>query len=161
MAEYRRVGAGQGGNLSVAQVREELGTETEDQPTAAEAMLTILAAMDAAGTPIGVTTVTAPYSGGVAVGGYWADGPTRTLTVAAVGEGHDHYPRQRLPLAQAGAHLDPADLDRAALAAVLHAIEDIEPQALVEALAPAHWTAEALIRLPGGELITLTIEEHH
>lgn len=161
MAEHRRVGTERDGYLTEAEVREQLGTELEDQPTAAAALLATLAAMDAAGTGIGVTTATAPYAGGVAVGGYWIDGPTRTLTVNHAGEDHDHYPRRRLTLAQAGTALDPADPDRAALAAVLRAIEEADPQVLVEALAPAHWTAEALLRLPGGELVTLAVEEHH
>lgn len=159
MVGFRRVGGGRDGFLSEAQVREELGVEVEVQSGASAALLATLAAMEAAGTGIGVTTVTVPYSGGVAVGGYWADGTTRTLTVAQTGEGHDHYPHGRLSLAGAVGALDPADPDRAALAAVLRAVEGADPQVLVEALAPVHWAAEALLRLPGGELITLTIEE--
>lgn len=153
-----RVQPGQSGTLTEADIREEVGDEAEDHPVAMEALLTILAAMDFVGTPVLVTCTELPYSGGVAVGGHWPDGRSRLLTVAEVGEGHDDYPRHRLPLAEAPAHLDPADSDARALAAITRALDAIEPQAIVEAIAPASW-AQLLIRTPGGELLTVAVED--
>ena len=153
-----RVQPGQGGSYTEADIREEIGADAEDHPVALEALLTIVAALEAAGTPVLVTTAELPHSGGVAVGGSWPDGRTRMLTVTEVGERHDDYPRHRLPLAEAPAHLDPADPDAQALATITRALAPIEPQAIVEAIAPAHW-AQLLIRTPGGELLTVAVED--
>lgn len=155
-----RVQPGQGGTYTEADIREEIGDHAEDHPAAMEFLLVTVAALEAAGAPVLVTCTELPYSGGVAVGGRWPDGRTRLLTVAEVGEHHDDYPRHRLPLAEAPAHLDPADTDAQALAAITRALAAIEPQAVVEAIAPASW-AQLLIRTPGGELLTVAVEDRH
>lgn len=154
----RRVQPGQGDTLAEADIREELGEAAEDHPAALEFLLVTLAALEAAGTPVLVTTVELPRTGGVAVGGSWPDGRSRMLTVTEVGEHHDDYPRDRVALAEVEGHLDPADSDAQALAATIRALAPIEPQAIVEAIAPASW-AQLLIRTPGGELVTVAVED--
>lgn len=154
-----RVQPGQGGTYAEADIREELGAEAaEDHPLALEVLLTIVAALEAAGTPVLVTTVELPRTSGVALGGLWPDGRGRMLTVTEVGEHHDDYPRDRVALAEAEGHLDPSDSDAQALAAITRALTPIEPQVIVEAIAPASW-AQLLIRTPGGELLTLAVED--
>ncbi|GAA1463514.1 hypothetical protein GCM10009603_36530 [Nocardiopsis exhalans] len=151
---------GQGGTYTEADIREEIGADAEDHPVALEFLLVTLAALEAAGTPVLVTTVELPYSGGVAVGGSWPDGRTRLLTVTEVNEAHDDYPRDPVALAQAPAHLDATDTDAQALAAITRALTPIEPQAIVEAIAPASW-AQLLIRTPGGDLLTVAVQDRH
>lgn len=153
-----RVQPGQSGTYTEADIREEIGDHAEDHPMAMEFLLVALAALEADGTPVLVTCTELPHSGGVAVGGSWPDGRGRMLTVTEVGEHHDDYPRGRVALAEVPAHLDPADSDAQALAALTRALEPIEPQAVVEAIAPASW-AQLLIRTPGGELLTVAVEE--
>lgn len=155
-----RIQPGQSGAYTEADIREEIGDHAEDHPVAMEFLLITLAALEAAGTPVLVTCTELPYTGGVAVGGRWPDGRPRMLTVTEVGEHHDDYPREPVALAEAPDHLDPADSDAQALATIARALAAIEPQAIVEAIAPASW-AQLLIRTPGGELLTVAVEDRH
>lgn len=155
---YRRVQPGQADTYTEADIRQEIGDHAEGHPAAFEVLLVTVAALEAAGIPALITCTEVPHTGGVAVGGRWPDGRSRMLTVDEVGEHHDHYPHQRVALAEVGDHMSPSDDDARALAAITRALAPIEPQLIVEAIAPASW-AQLLIRIPDGQLLTVAVEE--
>lgn len=166
MMATRRVGPGQHPYLSPEDVRAELAAEVEEIPAAVELLAQILGALAATPVTTNITCVTAPTHTGVAASGRIGE-DNRTLTVNHVGESYDHYPRtpdetaapradRPLSLAEVAVHVDPEDGDYVLLLTILSALTTVEPQMIVEAVSPAYWNPEVIVRTPGGDRLTIT-----
>ena len=165
MAAERRVGPGRSPYMCPKDIRAELAAEAEETPAAVELLAQILIALEPTDVPANATVALAPTRTSVAVGGRIGE-RDRELTVAVAGEGYDHYPRtpaesaapradRPLPLDEIAAHVDPEDGDYVLLLEILRALAAVDPQLSVEAIAPAYWGPEVIVRTPGGDRLTI------
>lgn len=141
--------------MSVEDVRTELADEVESL-AAVELLAQILAALEPTPVPVRLTCATVPTHTSVAAGGRIGD-DDRELTVAVIGEEYDHYPSADRPLslAEVADHINPRDGDYVLLLEILRALAAVEDQVSVEAVAPAYWRPEAIVRTPNGDRLTI------